>query len=632
VIPITGPNEAADRTTDSRTRLMARASAALFLGEGLLAFAAAVAGGGFHRRAAIVLAVSFAAGLLAAIVYFAYERLGRSGTHAVAAVGAVLIAIVVAVEQPSYGLLYVWLAFFIASFFRPRAVALHLGWILVCYGAAVAIGDPLGRPLEEWLLLAGTLVGASAFALAVRRHISELARRERESRVVLDTVFETAPVGLTLFDRELRYVRVNETFAAWSGQPTADHVGRSIDELFPGLGPQVEPQMQEILATGLPVVGIEATTGGRAYRSSRYPIRDRQGEITMIASIIDDVTDLTKAQTELAAGLTREQETRAFLDQLLEYAPIDFAYVDNDLIYRRINRRAIESTGRTADQILGHSVAEAYPEIAAQIEPELRAVLETGVPLVGQPLTTTAPDDGRCVDWLVSRFPLRNDRGEVIGVISMRTDVSELKRAEAQLAALLASEQEAHAAVEEARKIVAARNRELATQAATDGLTGLTNRAEFASRLEQALGRADESGRSVGILYVDLDNFKHVNDTFGHQAGDELLRTVATRLQTLARETDTVARIGGDEFVVLLPNLDPGRSAPIAISAANRIERAMEEPFTVGNQHTRVSASLGVGCYPADAEDAASLIAFADAAMYERKRLPQPRRHLRPAG
>ncbi len=197
---------------------------------------------------------------------------------------------------------------------------------------------------------------------------------------------------------------------------------------------------------------------------------------------------------------------------------------------------------------------------------------------------------------------------------------------------MLASEQEAHAAVEEARKIVAARNRELATQAATDGLTGLTNRAEFASRLEQALARADESKRGVGILYVDLDNFKNVNDTFGHQAGDELLRTVAMRLQTLARETDTVARVGGDEFVVLLPNLDPGRAGPIAVSAADRIERAMEEPFPVGSQTTRVTASLGIACYPVDATDAGSLIAAADAAMYERKRAPRPRRHLRPAG
>ena len=367
---------------------MARGGAASFAGAGLLALAASLAGGDFGAGGWIVVAVAVAAGLLAAVVLFASARLSRVGTHAVAALGALLIGVVVGVERPSYGLLYVWLAFFVATFFRPRAVALHVGWMLACAGVAMVLGDPLQRPLESWLLVAGTLGGTSAFVCIVRRHLLDLAARERESRAVLDTVLRTAPVGFALFDRELRYLRVSEVLASWSGRTPDEHVGRRVDELFPGLGEQVEPAMRHVLETGQAVLDLEATHGDRIFRSSRFPIRDRTGRITMIASLADDVTELTRAQEHLAAALQGERETRAFLDQLLEHAPLDFAFVDRDLVYRRINRRALESSGRPPEAILGRTVQQAYPDLVDQIEPALRSVLATGEPIVARHMRT----------------------------------------------------------------------------------------------------------------------------------------------------------------------------------------------------------------------------------------------------
>jgi diguanylate cyclase (GGDEF)-like protein/PAS domain S-box-containing protein len=605
-------SRAAIATTDGdarRNRLMARGAAALFLGEGVIALGATLAGNGLDARGAVVLGVAVVAAGLAALVLFGHDRLGRDGTHAVAASGAILIGVVVGVERPSYSLLYVWLVFFVASFFKPRAVVLHVAWMLACDGVAVWLGDPLKRPLESWLLLAGTLTGAAAFVTVVRRHLLDLAVRERESRAVLDTVFASAPVGLALFDRELRYVRVNETLATWGGVPAEAHVGLRIDEVHPGVGAQVEPQMRRVLETGEPVVGVEARSDGRVFRSSRYPVRDEHGRTTMIASVIDDVTELTRAHEQLAAALASEQESRGFADGLLEHAPIDLAFVDADLVYRRVNRRALESTGRTADEIVGKTVAEAYPELADRIEPDLRRVLQTGIPIIGLHMSyESPPGSGRERHWLVSRFPVLADDGTVLGVTSMRTDVTELKHAEARLEELLASEQ---------------------LQARTDVLTGLANRAAFGEQVEKALARARLTGSTVAVILLDLDGFKEANDTLGHASGDELLRIVGERLRATARSGDTIARLGGDEFVLLLADLEPELAEERATTVAERIRRALERPFALGRATAQISASVGVALHPRDAADADALVAAADEAMYAAKRR---RRALRSVG
>jgi diguanylate cyclase (GGDEF)-like protein len=139
--------------------------------------------------------------------------------------------------------------------------------------------------------------------------------------------------------------------------------------------------------------------------------------------------------------------------------------------------------------------------------------------------------------------------------------------------------------------------------------------------LDLALARAERSNLVVGVLYLDLDGFKGVNDTLGHAAGDVLLRAVANRLRAVARKTDVVARLGGDEFLVLLADLPGGVDAAAVVrSVAARIVDEVNEPVAVAGDEARVSASVGISLYPWDAADAAALIANADAAMYVSKR------------
>jgi diguanylate cyclase (GGDEF)-like protein len=157
------------------------------------------------------------------------------------------------------------------------------------------------------------------------------------------------------------------------------------------------------------------------------------------------------------------------------------------------------------------------------------------------------------------------------------------------------------------------RVRQLETQAFNDALTGLANRALFMDRLEHALAVLSRTAAKVGVVFLDLDDFKTVNDGLGHAAGDELLRLVARRLETAVRAGDTVARLGGDEFAVLL---EPVGNADDALAAADRLIAALAEPFQLGSRQVTVRASLGVAI---DDTTAGELLRDADVAMYRAK-------------
>ncbi len=149
-----------------------------------------------------------------------------------------------------------------------------------------------------------------------------------------------------------------------------------------------------------------------------------------------------------------------------------------------------------------------------------------------------------------------------------------------------------------------------------DSLTGLPNRALFLQLLGQAIGSADSERRRLAVLFLDLDYFKKVNDALGHAAGDRLLVAVADRLRAAVRKTDTVARMSGDEFTILLPNLD---GTGVARALAKKLAASIAQPFALGEQKIETSVSIGIGLYPDNGNTAETLLARADAAMYQAK-------------
>jgi diguanylate cyclase (GGDEF)-like protein/PAS domain S-box-containing protein len=252
----------------------------------------------------------------------------------------------------------------------------------------------------------------------------------------------------------------------------------------------------------------------------------------------------------------------------------------------------------------GVSPEEAYD---AAVHPEDRelydAALTESALWQGEPLEMEYRlfgADGE-VRWVLDRMRperrLAEGRMLVSGVVA---DITERKRVEAE-----AMEKLEHAALH-------------------DSLTGLANRSSFLEHLELALKRSARSGAGIAVLFCDLDNFKLVNDSFGHAAGDELLKAVGERLQGEVRGMDVVARQGGDEFLVLLSDLDcelaadgsPLRAAEVV---ADRVRAILREPFLVEGIEIYVSASVGISLFPTDAEDAQTLLKHADVAMYSVK-------------
>ena len=161
-------------------------------------------------------------------------------------------------------------------------------------------------------------------------------------------------------------------------------------------------------------------------------------------------------------------------------------------------------------------------------------------------------------------------------------------------------------------------SKSLEHQARTDALTGLPNRIAFGQALDAVLVNARVNGARPAVLFMDLDRFKAVNDTLGHEAGDLLLREVSQRLRRVLRSSDVVCRLGGDEFQVLLPSVD---SVDVAIAVAHSIRAAIEAPFEVGAQQVRIGCCIGVSCYPDDGVTSSDLTKHADTAMYRAKEL-----------
>jgi diguanylate cyclase (GGDEF)-like protein/PAS domain S-box-containing protein len=159
---------------------------------------------------------------------------------------------------------------------------------------------------------------------------------------------------------------------------------------------------------------------------------------------------------------------------------------------------------------------------------------------------------------------------------------------------------------------------ELWRQANHDALTGLPNRLLFEDRLEVACAHAKSEGSCVGLLYIDLDDFKPVNDRYGHEIGDQVLRKVSKRIKNTVRQGDTVARLGGDEFAVIADNLKGHEEAEWV---AQKVAASIQRPIESDEQSIMVGASIGVAIFPGDSQETVALLGLADDKMYQQKRL-----------
>jgi diguanylate cyclase (GGDEF)-like protein/PAS domain S-box-containing protein len=315
-------------------------------------------------------------------------------------------------------------------------------------------------------------------------------------------------------------------------------------------------------------------------------VRDDYGKPVCTQGVLLDVTDVKRAQAEI-----RDERDRA--QRYLDIAATMIVVIAADGRVSLVNSRACEVLGYGEEELLGQDwfdliVPDSDRESTRAVFRRLVAG-EPGRPEEFEHRVVSKTGTERLVAW--RNKPLHDEHGRVSGILSSGEDITERRKAQDRVAYL----------------------------AYHDQLTGLPNRAMLQDNLTVAVARASRSGLAVGLLCLDLDDFKLVNDSLGHAVGDELLLAVAKRLGEAKRHGDVLARAGGDEFFVLLPDLPEEGEGP-ALAAAQRAVAAFQEPFEVAGTELHVSTSVGVSLFPRDAADADTLLRHADAAMYQAKR------------
>lgn len=409
---------------------------------------------------------------------------------------------------------------------------------------------------------------------------AEQALRDSEHR--LRMVTDNLPVLISYLDRDLRFRFVNQTFQEWFGPEAAPQVGSRLSELPDERAwAEIQPQLQTALSGQQVAFDREIRTpyGHRHVHISLVPDRDESGAVVGLYTLMGDVTSFRESQRAL-------QESEARLRTVADALPMRVAYVDAQERYSFCNLAYERGLGKPREKLIGKTVRELLGDAAYRhVEPYIRRAL------AGESVTfqSEVPDSGSALCHETHYIPQRSSDGRtVLGFHAVITDITRQK-------------------VEERRLIELAR---------IDPLTGLLNRAGFELRVEEAMQRCRATRTPMALMYLDIDKFKQINDRFGHDAGDTLLRAFAERLSQTLRSTDTVARLGGDEFTVVMEGVP---RPEVAATVANKVVQAMATPFVVGQHTLSVTTSIGLSFCQDDAMTVEELVKQADVMLYRAK-------------
>jgi diguanylate cyclase (GGDEF)-like protein/PAS domain S-box-containing protein len=332
---------------------------------------------------------------------------------------------------------------------------------------------------------------------------------------------------------------------------------------------------------------------------SASPIRDAAGRFAGAVLVFRDVGGRRDAERALQSSEESRAEDAAALFEEKERAQVTLNSIGDAVVSTNfwgrvtyLNIVAERMTGWPLAQAQGRAVDDVFRlvDVATRTpipSPTARAIIEDRTVGLSADCALIR-GDGAELAVETSAAPIHDRLGGVIGAVMVTHDVTVARELSQRLARL----------------------------ALHDGLTDVANRTLLSDRLDQAMLRAKRGGTTVAVLYIDLDRFKHINDSLGHAVGDELLRSVAQRLQACVRSSDTVSRHGGDEFIVLLADVVQPHDAAMC---AEKIIAALEEPHRIAGHDLRISASIGIAIFPGDAGDADMLMRNADFAMYQAK-------------
>jgi diguanylate cyclase (GGDEF)-like protein/PAS domain S-box-containing protein len=386
------------------------------------------------------------------------------------------------------------------------------------------------------------------------------AIRESAEANSLLAMFDASSVGLGFVDCDFRIIRINDVLASVSGQTAADQIGRLTADLVPDLWPQLEPLYQRVIdhnqaIASVPVTGVSAEDSERAHHwlCSYYPVRSTFSVIGL-GIVAIDITETVEAQQQEHLAWSR-------FEAGFEQAGIGAALVDLQGVPFRVNAAVCALLGRPSEELVGKRWTEYnHPQ---------------DVPLWQALLAQLARDDDTYSD---ERRYVRPDETVVWASTNVTLVRDELGKPQCFLAHFLDISD--HKSLEE----------QLTHQALHDTLTGLPNRALLVDRTAHGLAGCRRHGTQLGVVYLDIDHFKMINEVLGHAHADELLCQVGTRLTGSIRPGDTVARIGGDEFVIVCDDISPYEIEQIA----DHVLESLSQPFIVRDQETSITVSLGI--------------------------------------
>jgi diguanylate cyclase (GGDEF)-like protein/PAS domain S-box-containing protein len=413
-----------------------------------------------------------------------------------------------------------------------------------------------------------------------KRMEEDLRQSEEQYRNILESIresyFEVDLAGnFTFFNDSLcrltgcsREELVGMNYAKFSDKETSKIVFQTFHKVF---------------LTGEPAEGFDWPTtrkdGIKIYVSASISLRkDSAGKPVGFRGVLRDVTERKRMEESLRQS---EERHRSIIEQMHDgYFEIDLA---GNFVH--FNEAACQTYGYSKEELMGLNYKQyTDKETGRKLFEVFTELYRIGIPVKAHALELIRKDGTKSFNE-ISVSLVKNEKGEPIGFRGIARDITERKRSEEQI-------------------------RHMATH---DTLTNLPNRTMFSQLLNHAIRSAKRHQRQLAVLFTDLDGFKNINDTIGHDAGDLLLQTIAGRFKQKLRSTDVVARLGGDEFVILIEEIN---NPDQLVTVARKILSAAMQPVSLMDGEHRVTASIGISMYPKDGEEEPVLMKAADQAMY----------------
>ncbi|MBS7457124.1 diguanylate cyclase domain-containing protein [Coralloluteibacterium stylophorae] len=460
-------------------------------------------------------------------------------------------------------------------------VGLHLANVRGWTGDAA----PSTLTTPETFFYAAMTVVAPLYVSLLLTSVRAAQERRRHAQHQLQAVTDNIPALVGYVDADMRYRFNNARYEEWYGRTPRDLYGRRPQEVFgEQLAEVVVSNLAECLEGNVVHYEHELPTTGRYIHAICKPDRDPYGAVVGAFILVNDLTERRTMEEELFREKERAEVTlRSIGDGV---ATVD---VGGRVTYLNPVAQALSGWGEDA---LGRGVDEVLPLYEGQTEewavnPLREAITYNRTVEVAADVDLVRRDGSRlAIDH--SAAPVHDREGRVVGAVMVFHDISQTR----------------------------ALHERMAHMAQHDYLTGLPNRALLTDRLEQALRRAERHGNALALMFLDMDRFKQVNDELGHAVGDGLLQEVARRLAAQVRRSDTVCRQGGDEFIVLMPEIAAADDAAVA---ARKLLDGAAAPFVIDGHRLKMVFSLGISVYPRDGRDAETLMRNADTAMYRAK-------------